>query len=234
LGEARRAYSRHAFRTMNKSEKRIEERFAAVTKSQTFKNIRMTFNLKTKSVLDIGCSYGEFLTHFGSESVGVTLAPEEAAYAREKGLHIVEGNIEDKSFADTITEKFDVIFANNILEHLYSPHAFLTQSKSLLKKDGQIILGVPCVPKITALMRLKKFRGSLASQHINFFTRDTLRLTLARAGWTVEEVRGFHIRSSFIDHLLDLIYPHFYAIARPDYDFEYSEKRKKELDGYKK
>ncbi len=194
----------------------------------------MAFNLKTKSVLDIGCSYGEFLTHFGPESVGVTLAPEEAEYARKRGLHIVEGNIEDELVMNTITKKFDVIFANNILEHLYSPHAFLIQSKSLLKKDGQLILGVPCVPKITAIMRLKKFRGSLASQHINFFTSDTLRLTVERAGWIVEEVRGFHIRSSFIDHFLNLIYPHFYAITRPDHNFEYSEKRKRELDGYKK
>ena len=214
------------------SDQKIEKRFAAVAASRTFRNLRHEFHLETKSVLDIGCSYGEFLSHFGPGSVGVTLAPEEIMYARARGLLVKEGNIEDMAFVSSVTEKFDVVFANNIFEHLYSPHSFLIEVKKLLKEDGLLILGVPCVPKITVLLRLKKFHGSLASQHINFFTRDTLRFTAERAGWIVEEMRGFRFKSFIFDHMLDLIYPHFYVVAQQNRDFEYSEKRKKELQGY--
>lgn len=35
-----------------------------------------------------------------------------------------------------------------------------------------------------------------------------------------------------IDHMLDLIYPHFYLVAKVDPDFAYSDKRLKELAGY--
>ncbi len=198
---------------MNNQENRIEKRFQAVTKSHTFRNICNTFELENKSVLDIGCSYGEFLTHFGKGSAGITIASEEVRYAQEHNLNVIEGDIENKVLVSSIQEKFDVIFANNIFEHLRSPHSFLIEIKALLKKDGILILGVPCIPKITALLQFKKFRGSLASQHINFFTRDTLRLTVERAGWNINTVQGFRFKSSMIDHTLDTIYPHFYVIA---------------------
>ena len=68
---------------------------------------------------------------------------------------------------------------------------------------------------------------------INFFNKKTLRYTVEFAGWKVECVRGFRFANPFLDHLLDLIYPHFYVIARPDPAFAYTEKRQFELAGYK-
>lgn len=217
---------------MTTSDQGIEKRFAAVAASRTFRNVRDAFHLETKSVLDIGCSYGEFLAHFGPGSIGVTVSPDEASYANSHGLRVRKGNIEDDAFVSSIHEKFDVIYANNIFEHLYSPHAFLIEVKKILKEDGILILGVPCVPKITALMRLNKFRGSLSAEHINFFTHDTLRLTVERAGWVIEQMRGFRFASSSIDTFFDSAYPHFYVVAHMDGSFDYSEKRKNELKGY--
>lgn len=210
----------------------IERRFAAVARSSTFQNLCAQFHLGEKAVLDIGCSYGEFLAHFGAGSVGVTLVPEEASYARARGLTIAEGNIEDAAGVARIEGTFDVIFANNIFEHLYGPHAFLIAMKKLLRDNGVLILGVPCLPKATALMHFKKFRGALADAHINFFTRDTLALSVERAGWVVEEVRGFRFKSSLLDALFNSVYPHVYVIARVDNAFAYSGKRQRELKGY--
>ena len=183
-----------------------------------------------KRVLDIGCSFGEFVARFGKGSTGITISEDEAAYGKEKGLDIRYGNIEAADF--TLNEKYDAIFANNLFEHLYSPHNFLCRIKQYLKPNGILILGVPCLPKIVSLLRLNKFRGSLAVAHINFFTRDTLIKTVERAGWKPLTTRGFHFVSKFVDHLLDPIYPNFYVVATPDPDFKYAEKRMKELAGY--
>ena len=211
-------------------DEKIEKRFTAVTGSKTFRNIRVYAGLEEKSVLDIGCSYGEFLAHFGEGSVGLTIEPVEAEYGAKRDLSIRAGNVEDPTFA--VAEKFDAVFANNIFEHLYSPHAFLIHAKDFLKPNGVLILGVPCIPKLVSLLRIKKFRGSLASGHINFFTKQTLIHSVLQAGWKIECVRGFHFAPAFIDHLLDWAYPHFYVIARPDPNFVYTEKRRKELAGY--
>lgn len=208
----------------------IEARFTNTARSKTFQNICRTYNLDVKAVLDIGCSYGEFVANFGAGSVGVTIDPEEAAYGRRRGLDLREGNIESDSFV--LQETFDVVFANNIFEHLYSPHQFLVTVKQYLKPSGVLILGVPCMPVLRPLMRFKKFRGALAVSHINFFARDTLVETVQRAGWVVHTTRGFHFSTALIDHLLDPIYPHFYVVATPDTDFAYHYKRLKELAGY--
>ncbi len=211
-------------------DEKIKRRFANTAKSKTFQNIVRIFGLDTKSVLDIGCSFGEHLVHFGKGSVGITIASDEAEYGKKKGLDIRYGNIESNDFP--LNEQFDAIFCNNLFEHLYSPHGFLHKIRTYLKPDGLLILGVPCIPKVVSLIYLKKFRGSLAEAHINFFTKDTLRKTVERAGYHISDIRGFHFSSPLIDHLLDPIYPHFYAIAKPIPGFKYTEKRMKELAGY--
>jgi SAM-dependent methyltransferase len=207
-----------------------ERRFKAVESSKTFNNIVKTFQLRGKSVLDIGCSYGEFLIHFGKGSTGVCLSHDEVAFGLTKNLDIRYGNVEADSFV--LENQYDVIFANNIFEHMYSPHHFLIKIRQYLKPDGILILGVPAVPKITSLVKLPKFKGSLAVEHINFFTRDTLKYTVERGGWEVEGVRGFHFYNPVIDTLLNPVYPHFYVIAKPIKGFAYPERRLKELLGY--
>lgn len=208
----------------------IEKRFSAVSRSKTFANILQELGLRKKAVMDVGCSYGEHLAHFGEGSVGITIAPEEMEYGKNRGLAIENGNIEDENFS--LDKTFDVIFANNIFEHLLSPHSFLIRVKKFLKPDGVLILGVPCIPKIVSLLRLSKFRGSLASNHINFFTKEALVKTVERGGWEVLEVRSFRLTPSFLDHFLNFIAPHFYVVARPLKNFQYEEKRAKELKGY--
>lgn len=212
-------------------ENKISIRFANQAKSKTFQNIINIFDLKSKAVLDMGCSYGEFLVHFGPGSLGITIIQEEADYGRIKNLDIQYGNVESDSFY-LGGRKFDIIFANNIFEHLYSPHGFLLKIKNYLKPDGCLILGVPCVPNVKQLIKLAKFRGSMASGHINFFTKFTLENTVKMAGWDIVATRGFHFKNKLIDQLLNPIYPHFYIVAKVNNNFGYSDKRKKELLGY--
>lgn len=210
---------------------KIEARFAAVGRSRTFGNLVGTFGLKNKRVLDIGCSYGEHVAHFGPQSVGLTIEPTEAAYGTKRGLDIRLGNAEN---ALPVDEPFDAIYCSNLLEHLYSPHAFLYKLRSALGPDGTLILGVPVLPFPRFLTRFKKFRGALAEQHINFFVGSTLAYTVARAGWKVRTVRGFRFKFAPFDRLLGFLYPHLYVIATPDPSFSYSEKRERELAGYKR
>jgi len=197
-------------------EDKKEKRFRDQANSKTFQNIIKIFGLDKKSVFDIGCSNGEFLIHFGKDSVGINITQAELEYGRSKGLDMRYGNIESKDF--NIEETFDVIFANNVFEHMYAPHDFLNNIKKYLKEGGVLVLGVPCIPSIKYLLRFSKFRGSLAITHINFFTRQTLIKTVERGGWKVLDARGFRFSNKFIDKLLNPIYPHFYVVARPGLD----------------
>lgn len=208
-------------------EEKIQARFVNVAKSATFQNIVTAYQLRDRRVLDVGCSYGEHMVHFGRGSVGITITEPEVAFGAANGIDIRYGNIEASDFV--IDGTFDAIFANNIFEHLFSPHFFLYRVRKLLKEDGVLVLGVPCVPKVVLLMQIQKFRGSLSLPHINFWTVDTLQRTVERGGLHVREIRGFHFKNKLVDALLEPVYPHFYCIAAPIPNFKYPEERMGEL-----
>jgi SAM-dependent methyltransferase len=203
-----------------------------VALSRTFRHLREHFALGEKSVLDIGCSEGHYLKHFGEGSVGVTIIPEHIEAGRASGLHIVQGNIEDPEFS--LPQCFDAAWANNLFEHMNAPHLFLMKVRELVRPDGVLVLGVPVIPHVPFLTRLTKFRGAYAASHVNFFTRRTLIETVRAAGWVVSEARLFYFRNRYLDALLNVITPHVYVIAHPKANFSYPEKRLKSLRGYGK
>lgn len=202
-----------------------------VKRSRVFNNIVERYALNTKSVLDIGCSEGHHLALFGEGSVGITIIDEHIEIGRAQGLTILSKNVEDPEFA--MDKTFDVIWANNLFEHLNSPHPFLMRMRECLAEDGILILGVPLIPYMSFLTRFRKFRGAFAHSHVNFFSRRTLIETVRAGGWIVEEAQLFYFKNTFLNLFLNPIAPHMYVIARPNKEFSYGEKRRKSLRGYK-
>lgn len=204
--------------------------FDTVSKSRIFSHILKVFDLKNKSVLDVGCSEGHHLQFFGPGSVGITIIPEHVEKGKERGLDIVLKNVEAPDFS--MDEKFDVVWANNLFEHLHAPHLFLSKMRDIVKEDGTLILGVPVIPHLSFLTKFKKFRGAYAVSHVNFFTRRTLIETVRFAGWEVQEARLFYMKNKFLDFFFNLIAPHIYIVAKPKSNFTYPQKRQRSLDGY--
>lgn len=204
--------------------------FDMTKRSKTFARIVRHLALDRKAVLDVGCSEGHHLVAFGTGSLGLTIIPEHAEEAKRRGLLVAIKNVEDKDF--TTGRTFDAIWANNLFEHLESPHPFLMKMREELKPDGILILGVPVIPFFSFLTRLKKFRGAFAVSHVNFFTRRTLIETVRAAGWRVEEARLFYFSNPLLDWCMNLIAPHMYVVLASDADFKYADKRLMSLAGY--
>ncbi len=205
----------------------IEDRTNRVKVSRTFKNLRDIYGLSNKLVLDIGCGFGEYLRHFGSGSMGITTTEEEVRYAKDNRLDVMFANAERLENLNT-NKKFNGIWANNLFEHLLSPHSFLITLKKFANDGTVAIIGVPVVPKPVSFLRLKWFRGALASNHINFFTHRTLQLTVERAGWRVSEVRPFLFKNKILDVLVRPFAPHLYVVAFNNANFTYPPKKLKE------
>lgn len=209
----------------------FSKRYDEITiNSKTFKRICDTHNLANKRVLDIGCGVGSHMQRFGPGSVGITSDPREVALGAEISRDIRLGNVEKLSEAMLPSEKFDVIWCNNIFEHLLSPHAFLVNLKTHAHPDTIIILGTPMVPTPSLLMRIKKFRGALASPHINFFTARTYELTVQFTGWEIETITPYFTNSAFLNALIRPIMPHLYLVAKNNVDYQYPPKKLKEWE----
>lgn len=208
----------------------IDQRFKNTGTSRTLKRIVRLFAMHEKAVLDLGCGYGEYLALFGKGSVGVTTNEKEVEEGKKRGLDIIFGNVEEIEKLD-IKNKFDIVWANNFFEHILSPHAFLSKLRGVATSETILLLGVPVVPVASLLLHINKFRGALASNHINFFTKKTLVLTVERAGWIVVDVRPYILSCPPMDRFLGSFAPHLYIVAKRNESFEYPEKKLKEWKG---
>ena len=106
-----------------------------------------------KSVLDLGCirHSAEFalkdadwlhkkIKGTAKKVVGVDYLPEEIAKVNANGYDVVLGDVTKPL---ELKEKFDVIVAGDLLEHLANMEGFFSNCKMLLKQDGALIITTP-------------------------------------------------------------------------------------------
>lgn len=112
-------------------------------------HLELYFSLVTsdaKNILDVGCAQATLalkLAEKGHSVTAVDLRPEFLEYAKtrwtEGDVEFLQGNV----FEIDIDKKFDVIFANQIIEHLVYPEEFVKKLSLLLKPGGKIIMTTP-------------------------------------------------------------------------------------------
>lgn len=91
------------------------------------------------AVLDVGTYDGDFTVRIAerlqADAVsGIELMPEHAQRARIRGIDVVEANVEDGlPFPDG---SFDVVTANQVIEHVRTTDRFLSEVRRVLRPDG--------------------------------------------------------------------------------------------------
>lgn len=147
-------------------------------------------------LLDIGCADGAFLAYTGGlgwKPYGVELSATLASIAQREGkLDVFNGTVEDAGFPEAF---FDVVHVNHVLEHLSDPHATLVEIRRILRPDGLLYLGLP--NEIDTFDNAFGIRHLLSlvhpqirpSDHLFFFTPNTIRMLLHKAGFIILETR---------------------------------------------
>jgi len=148
------------------------------------------------SVLEAGCASGYvgkvLVETKGCRVTGIELDPHAAREARENGLTVIEGSLEDPQFRASVNEQFDFVLATDVLEHLRDPAVVLDDFKRWLCPQGRAIIAVPNVATWQIRSQLF-FRGDFEYQetgildrtHLHFFTWHTLHKLVESQGWTV-------------------------------------------------
>jgi SAM-dependent methyltransferase len=141
-------------------------------------------------VLDVGCGTGMFLRvarDAGYETRGIELSPYASALGRERlGLAIDTGRLEELDPA----ARFVAITMWDFLEHTSEPLAVLAAARRVLADGGHLLLTVPNVGSWWARCMGKRWVGfDKASEHLFYFTRESLSRLLARAGFEPLRVR---------------------------------------------
>lgn len=147
-----------------------------------------------KHVLELGTAVGSMtyaLKEYNHCSVvGVEVDPVSAEMARPYCEKLIIGNLDALDLAAALgDEKFDVIVAADVLEHLVDPWACLKKLKPLLKPDGYLVASFPNVAHNAVIAGLLDGRfpyqekGLLDRTHLRFFARHDLEQMFLATGF---------------------------------------------------
>lgn len=150
-----------------------------------------------KDVLELGCAAGHMtraLSKQGCRVVAVDV-DQEAVRAAEQFAEraFVEDLSADRPLA-SLAERFDVILAGDVLEHLPEPARILDRCRTLLRPGGYVVLSVPNVAHVDVRLGLLQGRwdyrdwGLLDRTHVRFFTRRSLEALLRDCAYVPVEL----------------------------------------------
>ncbi len=142
-------------------------------------------------VLDVGCAEGYLAAELaarGCSVVGVEPDARAAAVARERGINVLEFDVEEVALDATA---FDVVLFVDVLEHLREPAPVLAQAGAA----GRAIVSIPNVAHWTGRRTLlrgafpRHDHGLFDRTHLRWFTRGETHRLAHEAGFRVTEER---------------------------------------------
>jgi 2-polyprenyl-6-hydroxyphenyl methylase/3-demethylubiquinone-9 3-methyltransferase len=163
--------------------------------------------LASLRVLDIGCGGGilaEPLARLGAEMTGIDATPQAIdaakAHAKAMGLEINYMCCTAEALAETCAaegQKFDLIYASEVIEHVADRRLFITAIASMLAENGTVV--ITTINRSLAAFALAKValeyivRMVPAGTHDpkKFVKPEELRAEFGAVGIDIDDVTGF-------------------------------------------
>lgn len=147
-------------------------------------------------LLDVGCATGALLVAAaadGWEVVGLEVSAAAAERARANSLDVRVGTL-GSGVLDG--ERFDVVTAWHVIEHVVAPGEDLARLRSLLAPGGLLVLETPNARSIGARLRGPGWAQIRPPVHINFFDRRSLTRALRESSFRPLWARTIYSRDS--------------------------------------
>lgn len=151
-------------------------------------------------LLEVGCGQGQFLERAaerGWSVQGVEILPPVAARARERGLEVFLGTLEEARFP---VGSFDAVVMREVIEHVVEPVALLREVARVLRPGGVAALGTGNAASWAARLRRARwpyyrFGGHL---HIRFWSPSAAAALARAAGFATVacQTSGFAFREA--------------------------------------
>lgn len=166
-------------------------------------------------ILDVGCGNGAFASLVkqknNAEVWGIELMEEEGKIAETVLDKVLIGNCE--IYLKGLPEKyFDVIYFNDILEHLSDPYSVLEILKSKLSSNGVVVSSIPNVRFYRSFSKVvfgKDWKydefGIMDKTHLRFFTGKSIRRMYEDLGYKVLIHEGINKTKSLKPILFNIL-----------------------------
>lgn len=165
---------------------------------EQFEKFVKKYNVEGKKLIEIGCGSGEYLSimnGFNVETYGLEYSRSSVGKCIENGLNVSTGFIEDDSFI-LPNAPYHTFMIMSFLEHLPDPNSILRGIWNNLYDRG---LGIIEVPNFDMIIEDNLF-SEFVSDHLLYFTKETLESTVERNGFKVIECS-----SAWHDYILSAV-----------------------------
>lgn len=142
-------------------------------------------------ILELGCGNGHFANLLAQTGHEVVASDDSAS-----GIAVAKNNYSGVRFEHAScytpieSEKFDVVIAKEVIEHLVAPRRLCETAYSALKPGGQFIVTTPYHGYLKNLVLALAGKGDAhynpawEGGHIKFFSPASLSMMLKQAGFT--------------------------------------------------
>lgn len=149
-------------------------------------------NVTGLKVLECGMAKGgvaDLLSREGAECLGIDINPRSFP-----GIRFIQADLNDK-FPD-FKEEFDVIFAGEVMEHLFDDNKFVEEAKKVLKTNGLLVITVPNL--FFSINRIAMIFGKMPSFayapfHYHIYSAKTLERLISSHGFRNIKLTSSHV-----------------------------------------
>ena len=172
-----------------------------ISVAQKFNLICSYTNLKSGHLLDYGCGTGAFIKFAKQKKWTVMgMEPDEAARAKAS-VAIGSSVLSPSALNELIPKTFDAITLWHVLEHVHALHETLDAFKSILKKNGILVIAVPNHTSWDAQHYQQFWAAYDVPRHLHHFTPQSMHQLLTEKGFFKIAMRPMWFDSFYVSML---------------------------------
>ena len=143
--------------------------------------------------LEIGCGFGQAMRQareLGFTVVGTELYLPYVDYCQALGLQVQPGSVDRIEFG---TASFDVVYMEDVLEHLKQPFTFIDEAARVLKSSGILFVHTWVIDRSSSVadafgLSWKADYNLDLTAHTTIFPADLLKRSLIERGFRLERL----------------------------------------------
>lgn len=160
--------------------------------------------ITNKDVLDVGCVEHDlsranstrpwnhwFIYKLAKSSLGIDIEEKSLQLMKKAGFNVRTLDAEKMNFSN----KFDVVFAGELIEHLPNPGIFLKKCNKALRKRGKIIITTPNTYSVNRIVRVIQFMTNeppVNIDHTLYLSPRTMTTLAEKCGIKVSKIEYAH------------------------------------------